>query len=595
LKGKTILLKKGIFFMLGLMFNKIKIIFPFITETTFVWFFLFVALQLNARENTRSIAIEDAYSELDTRGEIYFSIPVDGVDLEQLTRVVSIHRVQLDSVYVFSGKKGFAEFLKMDLPFHLKKVQPPSMSKKRKYDVPGFFYPTYQEYIQLMESYANNFPGICSLIEAGTSVLNRKILFLKITRGPGIQETEPAFMYSASIHGNETAGYPLMIKLIDSLLNGYDENARVKDLVDNMEIWINPLANPDGMYNSGNNSVLLGTRFNANNVDLNRNFPDPVRGDHPDGNAWQPETEAMMDIMKANNFVLSVNFHSGAEVVNYPWDSFSSLHPDNEWFVQISRQYVDTVHQYSPVYFNDPAFNDGIINGYEWYPVHGGRQDYMTYFMHGREVTIEISDEFYTPEEELPQLWNYNKRSFFGLFKQATCGIHGMVIDSVTGDPLYAKISIQGHDRNNSFVYTGKDVGDFHRLVLPGMYNLEISADGYATKIVDVIVDESIKRADLEIKMVKDDTGVARLSEENHILYPNPVKEQLTIHLPGNDGSSARVKILDLNGRVFHEKIYPGYLNPVVINTSYFNEGIYILKMVKGKSTFTRKIIVDKD
>jgi hypothetical protein len=33
----------------------------------------------------------------------------------------------------------------------------------------------------------------------------------------------------------------------------------------------------------------------------------------------------------------------------------------------------------------------GVTNGYDWYRITGGRQDYVTWFLRGREVTIEVS------------------------------------------------------------------------------------------------------------------------------------------------------------------------------------------------------------
>jgi len=47
-----------------------------------------------------------------------------------------------------------------------------------------------------------------------------------------------------------------MLRLADYLLENYTSDLKVKDLVDNLEIWINPLANPDGTYNSGNSLSL---------------------------------------------------------------------------------------------------------------------------------------------------------------------------------------------------------------------------------------------------------------------------------------------------------------------------------------------------
>ncbi len=77
-------------------------------------------------------------------------------------------------------------------------------------------------------------------------------------------------------------------------------------MIDNSEIWINPNANPDGTYHGGNGSVYGATRYNANGYDLNRNFPDPVNGTHPNE---QQETAIMKNLAEQNNFVLCANFH----------------------------------------------------------------------------------------------------------------------------------------------------------------------------------------------------------------------------------------------------------------------------------------------
>ena len=148
--------------------------------------------------------------------------------------------------------------------------------------------------------------------------------------------------------------------------------------MDNLEIWINPLANPDGTYKTGN-TISFPTRFNANGVDLNRNFPDP----ETPGTLLQKETIDMMKFMREHKFVISANFHAGAEVVNYPWDRWESkYHADDSWFNAISRAYADTVHIYSgPVYMND--LDNGVTSGTDWYVVYGGRQDFVTWELAG--------------------------------------------------------------------------------------------------------------------------------------------------------------------------------------------------------------------
>ncbi len=51
-------------------------------------------------------------------------------------------------------------------------------------------------------------------------------------------------MYSATMHGDETTGYILMLRLIDYLLSNYGADPQVTNILDNMEVWIYPLANP---------------------------------------------------------------------------------------------------------------------------------------------------------------------------------------------------------------------------------------------------------------------------------------------------------------------------------------------------------------
>ena len=287
------------------------------------------------------------------------------------------------------------------------------------------------------------------------------------------------------MHGDETTGYVLMLHLIDYMLSNYGIGPQVTNLIDEVEIWINPLANPDGTYHGGNNSVWEAIRYNVNGVDLNRNFPDPEDGPHPDGNEWQPETIAMMDFAEEHNFVLGANFHSGEEVVNYPWDTWSRLHADDEWYQDISHTYADAAQANSPPgYMN--GFNNGITNGYAWYSINGGRQDYMNYFQNAREVTIELSEVKLLPEAQLLDHWNYNKDSFFLYMEEGLYGIRGIVTND-SFEPLDAVITVIDHDIDNSEIVTDPDIGNYHRMLYPDTYNLMFYSYGYLPQIVENI------------------------------------------------------------------------------------------------------------
>jgi len=278
----------------------------------------------------------------------------------------------------------------------------------------------------------------------------------------------------------------LLLRLADYLLSNYATDARIQRMVDSIDIWINPLANPDGTYRSGNQSVLGATRYNANWVDLNRNYPDPEDGPHPDGNAWQPETQIFMNFASARRFSMSCNIHGGAEVCNYPWDTwyaFQKLHPDELWWQYVCNQYADTAQFYSPSGYMDD-FGTGVTHGATWYSIDGGRQDYMTYFHRGREFTLEISATKLPSASQLPNFWNYNYRSLLNYLEQSLNGLHGCVTDSLTGQPLKVRIFITGHDADSSHVFSGALHGDYYRYLPTGTYALTFSSAGYQSKTV---------------------------------------------------------------------------------------------------------------
>ncbi len=339
-------------------------------------------------------------------------------------------------------------------------------------------YPTYDAYIAMMYQFETDYPDLCEIINIGQSEEGRDILYARISDNIATEEYEPEVMYTSSMHGDEITGYVLTLRLIDSLLVAYGTDPAITRLVDSTEIWINPLANPDGTYASGNHTVSGATRYNSNGVDLNRNFPDPQNGPHPDGNSWQDETVVMMNIAEAQNFVISANFHGGTEVVNYPWDTWPQLHADDPWYQDISHQYADSAQSNSPSgYMN--GYNDGITNGYDWYEVNGGRQDFMNYWYGCREVTIEISDVKLIPASQLPAHWVYNRISMLEWLEHGLEGIRGIVTDAVSGLPVAATISVMNHDIDSSEVYTDPDVGDYYRMIEIGNYDLVFSAPGY--------------------------------------------------------------------------------------------------------------------
>ena len=347
-------------------------------------------------------------------------------------------------------------------------------------------YPTYADYVAMMNDFATSNPSLCKVENIGaTDEGDKSLLFVKLSDNVNQNEQEPRVMYTSSMHGDEIAGYPMMLNLIDYLLGAYKNTSHpkhieIKNLLDNSEVWINPLANPDGTYrNSANNtSVANATRGNANNVDLNRNYPDPDDGAHPDGNTYQTETIAFMNFADTKHFVLSANFHGGIELINYPWDTYAGAHPDKDYFVHISKEYRDHCQANSPSgYFT--ALNNGITNGYAWYEVQGGRQDYQIYNQKGREVTVELSNNKVPASNQLVNFWNYNRDALLAFLKQVNYGIHGVVTDAVTNQPIQAKVTVVGRESYDSWTPTELPEGDYYRPIKAGTYNVLYEAECY--------------------------------------------------------------------------------------------------------------------
>ncbi|MCD6162890.1 MAG: carboxypeptidase regulatory-like domain-containing protein [candidate division Zixibacteria bacterium] len=450
--------------------------------------------------------IFSAISLADDNNQVYFKFQIyPGDDLGKLTRIVSIDNVKDNIVFAYATDSQFDNFKTLGYDYTILpdpgSLIEPRMSDDKDIILDWDTYPTYEAYVAMMYAFATDYPTLCRVENIGNSVQGREILFAKLSANVDIEENEPEIMYSSTMHGDETTGYILMLRLIDYLLTNYGTDPQATRMLDSMEIWINPLANPDGTYYTGNNSVNGARRWNANGEDLNRNFPDPDNGPHPDGASWQQETIAMMNFFDQHSFTISTNFHGGAEVVNYPWDTWSRLHTDNDWFVDICREYADSAQANSPSgYMTD--LNNGITNGYAWYPIAGGRQDYLNYWKGCRETTIELSSTKLLPESQLDAHWTYNKGALLSYIEQAFYGIRGVVADISTGLPVAATVSVIGHDIDSSEVYTDPDAGDYYRMIEAGTYNLRFTAPGYYPHTVNsiTVIDRNVVVVDVQMQ-----------------------------------------------------------------------------------------------
>jgi hypothetical protein len=538
--------------------------------------------------------------------EIYFSFQIfDKSEIATLTKIISIDNVKGHAVYAYANKSEFSHFLDLGytytiLPNPGKLLNRSDLDKNRKVtpEIPSSgitwnFYPTYPQYVSYMQQFAANNPAICRLDTLGYTTNGRLLLAVKLSDSVYVSRGKPEFLYTSTIHGDETVGYILMLHLIDSLISGYGSVPRITNLLNNYQIYINPLANPDGTYAGGNNSVYGATRYNANGVDLNRNFPDPEAGPHPDSNPWQMETMAFMHYDSIHHFVMSTNYHAGDEVVNYPWDTWAKLHADDTWFQFVSHEYADTVHMFSySSYMSE--FDNGITDGYAWYQVQGGRQDYTTYFHYGREVTIELSYIKLMYTDSLLSYWNYNKRSFLNYIEESAYGINGQITDTLTGVPLNAKVLINGHDVDNSWEFSNASNGWYYRPIAQGTWALTFTCTGYFPKTVHGVNVTNRNTTRLNVKMIPLDYGVPDKNQPSLVVYPNPTSGKINIIVPESAVNSYMFSLYDFTGRLLQSGTLNGGGNKPVfhLDFTHFQNGIYLLKLKSGKNNYESKVVI---
>ncbi len=471
-------------------------------------FALSVITLLTSAQNNDTQKIQQALQILGDRGEVVLKFTVYSKSQinNDLTKIMSIdHVVPLPGgsgyeVTAYANSAEFQKFLTRNIPYEIVPkahdkalTMATTVAEMANWDR----YPIYSVYEQMMANFAANYPDLCDIdtILSVTPSGDFKILVAKISDNLHTDENEPQFFYSSSMHGDETTGIIMMLRLIDYLLTNYGSNQQVTNLVNGIEIWICPMANPDGTYRDADppgSTVEYATRYNLAGLDLNRNYPDPRVGPNPDTYAYQAETQGFMTFADKHHFNMGANFHCGAEVFDYPWDTWlTSENPnaDVAWWLKVGSDYVATVRTVYSSYMTYP-YASGVVEGGDWYIDAGNLQDYMNFFKHCRESTIELDVTHTTETQNLNLKWNENYASLLNYMQESMYGVRGIITDSCSGQPVRAKVWVNSYDQANdsSQVYSGLPIGNYHKYMIAGTYSITYSAPGYKSKTVNNVV-----------------------------------------------------------------------------------------------------------
>lgn len=351
-----------------------------------------------------------------------------------------------------------------------------------------------------LRSMSATYPNLTALYSIGKSVQGRDLWVMVVSSSPYEHIVgQPNVKYVANMHGNEAIGREMLLHLIEYLAKSYATDDYIRWLLDNTRIHIMPSMNPDGFEVAREGTCQGGQgRYNARGFDLNRNFPDYFKQNNKRN---QPETEAVKQWISKIQFVLSANLHGGALVASFPFDnspntifqqftSTPSLTPDDDIFKHLAELYSfnhATMHLGLPCKPGAPTFQNGSTNGAAWYPLTGGMQDY-NYVWHGcMDITIELSCCKYPPANELAKFWSDNRKSLIRYLGEVHRGVRGFVKDEGNNPIEGASIKIKNRDVG----FQTTKYGEYWRILLPGVYTIEIYAEGFQPREEEFTVVES--------------------------------------------------------------------------------------------------------
>lgn len=120
------------------------------------------------------------------------------------------------------------------------------------------------------------------------------------------------------------------------------------------------------------------------------------------------------------------------------------------------------------------------------------------------QLTTEVSDSKWPDFFQIPVLWEDNRAAMLAYMQWSLRGIRGIITESNTGQPLKAAVRVAGIDHD---VFTDPDAGDYHRMLLPGTYSIQVSATGYMERTVSRIQAGSGKAARADIALIRKDAG----------------------------------------------------------------------------------------
>jgi len=242
-------------------------------------------------------------------------------------------------IYIVADLEDIAGLNDQSVPFILETHNFPPVHKTN-VSVQGGANGDFHSYTELerdLLDLENTFPDLAKVYDIGDSLESRNIYALKISDNVLIDEDEAETLFLGCHHAREWISVEVPYLIGKYLLENYHLDVSIKNLVDQSEIWIVPLVNPDGLEYSIHfyRYWRKNRRDNGDGtygVDLNRNYgfqwgydnngsspstsSDVYRGTAPFS---EPESQAIRDLYAQHHFLSLVSYHSYSQVILYSW------------------------------------------------------------------------------------------------------------------------------------------------------------------------------------------------------------------------------------------------------------------------------------
>lgn len=322
---------------------------------------------------------------------------------------------------------------------------------------------------------------ICKVTSIGKTWQGRDIWAVKISDNVNADEDEPETLFDGSHHAREWLTTEFCLFIVDTLVTQYATNASIKELVDEREIWVIPMLNPDGRVydaiddgNDPTNHAPGGWRKNCrdNNgngifephkdgVDLNRNYgykwgtggsssnpaSETYRGPHAFS---EPETIAFRDFVLSRNISTHISYHAYSQLFLYPWDYTYEPPYDVDLYDEICKQMVSSTGNSAGSHY---PYEYGQCS-HVLYQCSGTTTDWM----YGELGIISITEELYPNYDDMNIWHDPNVSAPYDMFHPKPSQILPVCLDNIQS-ALYM-IKIAGNPYENVFDYYFKAEAD---------------------------------------------------------------------------------------------------------------------------------------